>query len=306
MRLDAPMCNDELRYFSAFASLGPMTFIHVICDYGPGDLAFAEVIAALSAHLPEGSDWHVTSVASFDTLATGFALAQLGLQNEALRPNDTIVFANCAPREDRSQARSDNEGEGLLYGVLKNGVPIVVVNSGLSLSFVREDLKELWTVRVNKGKSQFRSRDFFPLVVGKVIRGDQSFLKQKLDPRRVVLPRPRGVIGYVDSFGNIKTTFRTGDPQVSHLRPGQRLKAEINGVERTVTVATGSFNVEEGDIAFSPGSSGHDNRYWEVFQRGGDAWRTYKKPAVGALIQISPLRMRASKKRSPPKRKRKR
>ena len=258
--------------------------IHMIMDYAPGDLALAEVVSALAAQIPADYHWHVTSVHSFDTISTGFTLAQLGNQSEELRPKDTIIYANCAPRKDRREARSNNEGEGLLYGVLRSGVKVLVVNSGYSLSFVRSELEELWTINCDTGGSQFRSRDNFPQIVGKAARGDTSFLIDQLNPAEVISPPPVSAVGYIDSFGNLKTTIRNGDPLLSELTPGQRVSISINGVEMTATLASGSFNVKEGDIALAPGSSGHNKKFWEIFQRGGSAWHTYKKPRPGAEI----------------------
>lgn len=255
-------------------------------DYAPGDLACAEVVSALAAQIPGDYHWHITSVQSFDTISTGFALSQLGSQSETLRPKDTIIYANCAPRKDRKEARTNNEGEGLLLGILKSGVKVVVVNSGYSLSFVRNDLAELWTLNVDSAGSQFRSRDNFPRLVGQVARGEEGFLGERLDPSEVIPEPPESSIGYIDSFGNLKTTIRHGDAEVANLNPGQRITIEISGVQMTATVAAGSFNVQEGDIAFAPGSSGHERKFWEVFQRGGSAWHTYKKPRPGSPILI--------------------
>lgn len=260
--------------------------IHMIMDYAPGDLALAEVVSALAAQIPGDYHWHITSVHSFDTVSTGFTLAQISNQSEALRPKDTLVYANCAPRKDRREARTNNEGEGLLYGVLKSGARVMVVNSGYSLSFVRDDLQELWSVNVDTGGSQFRSRDNFPKLVGQAARGDLSFLVERLNPTEVIPAAPESAIGYIDSFGNLKTTLRDGAPTLSALKPGQRVGVLINGVEMTATVAAGSFNVQEGDIALAPGSSGHSQKFWEIFQRGGSAWATFKKPRPGAVVEI--------------------
>jgi hypothetical protein len=117
-------------------------------------------------------------------------------------------------------------------------------------------------------------------------RGEKDFLIEQLEPMKVIAPPPTSAIGYVDSFGNLKTTIRDGDPVVAALDPGQRVRVVINDVEIAATVAAGSFNVQEGDIAFSPGSSGHERKYWEIFQRGGSAWHTYKKPRPGSHITI--------------------
>lgn len=261
-----------------------MRLVHAIADYGPGDLAFSEMISALARHLPDDVRWHPTPVESFNTLATGFIVGQLGLVQESV---PTVIYANCAPRQDKTEARDDNEGEGLLYGKLRNGVQLLVVNSGLSLSFVREHLSELYATEVPEGGSQFRSRDVFPPFVGKVFREDLSFLKRPIDPLKIIPEVPAARIGYVDSFGNLKTTFRDGDPELEGLKPGQRLDLMINGIQRTVTVQTGSFHVRQGDIAFAPGSSGFERRFWEVFQRGGSASITYGNPRVGALVEMS-------------------
>ena len=260
--------------------------IHRVMDYAPGDLACAEVVSALAAQIPGDYHWHITSVKSFDTVATGFVVGQLGNQSESLRPADTLIYANCAPRKDRREARTNNEGEGFLYGVLSSGVKIMAVNSGYSLSFVRDELAELWKITVDTGGSQFRSRDNFPQLVGRAARGQIDFLVEKLNPHEVIPPPPRAAVGYVDSFGNLKTTMREGQDELRNLKPGQRVMVSINDVEMAVTVASGSFNVQEGDIALSPGSSGHGKKYWEIFQRGGSAWHTYRKPRPGAAITI--------------------
>ncbi|MCC6953577.1 MAG: SAM-dependent chlorinase/fluorinase, partial [Deltaproteobacteria bacterium] len=222
-----------------------MKLLHIIADYAAGDLAFSEMISALARHLPADYNWHPTAVHSFDTVGTGFIVAQLGLQQESLRAPSTVIYANCAPRKDRREARKNNSGEGLLYGVLTNGVPIVVVNSGYSLSFVRDNLAELWEVDVPRSGSQFRSRDLFPPIVGKVARGELDFLKGRLDPQEVIADIPRQVVCYVDSFGNLKTSFRDGQDEVlAKLQPGDRFGVRINQSRPiSVTVASGSFNV---------------------------------------------------------------
>jgi len=260
--------------------------IHLICDYGPGDMAWAEVVSAFRHSLPATAHIHMTSVRPFDTIATGFILAQLALAEENLRPKDLIVFANTAPRKDNKKARANNEGEGLLFLTLKNGVQSVVVNSGFSLSFIKEQIQELWSTKVEDAGSQFRSRDFFPPVVGLAVNNDFSFLNHKLDPLETIPEPPSHVIGYIDSFGNIKTTIRQNDPKIAYLRPGDRVRIRIGSFIRTATVATGSFNIMEGDLALAPGSSGWNNRFWEIFQRGGSAAGEFGQPTTGSSIHI--------------------
>jgi hypothetical protein len=260
--------------------------LHLICDYAPGDLAWAEVTSALRARLSSAVQMHMTSVKSFDTIATGFALAQLSLAPLELRPAKMLVFANTAPRKDRPTPKVANEGEGLLFAKLKNGTPVLAVNSGHSLSFVASEIDELWTTNAKKEGSQFRSRDYFPDVIKLACTEDYSFLVRQLDITSIK-PKPSSlVVAYIDSFGNLKTSIRSGEHPTTNLKPGTRVKIKIGGMIRTATVATGSFNVMEGDLAFAPGSSGHDNRYWELFTRSGSAWDEFGNPPNGSEIQI--------------------
>lgn len=263
--------------------------IHLICDYGPNDMAWSEVVSAFYKQIPSTTRLHLTTVPSFDTVATGFILAQLALQSTEKRPENTLVFANTAPRKDNLKARKNNEGEGLLYVTLKNGVNVIAVNSGYSLSFVKENIQELWSTHCEDKGSQFRSRDFFPNIVGQYTKEDYSFLNHKLAIDETVPQMPESTTGYVDSFGNIKTTIRAGDALVSNLSPGDRLKVSIGTRTRTATVATGSFNIMEGDLAFAPGSSGHDERFWELFKRGGSAFLDFGMPPNGVKVTLETI-----------------
>jgi hypothetical protein len=132
--------------------------VHIVADYGHGDLAFAEVVQRVKLHLPDAETVPVP-VPPFATLAAGFCVAQLGL-NPA--PPGTVVYHNVAPREDEEEAREDNEGERLAYALLPNGVRVVGVNAGHAFSFVRDAAEELRWAPVPAEGSQFRSRDLFP------------------------------------------------------------------------------------------------------------------------------------------------
>lgn len=239
--------------------------------------------------LPATVRIHMSSVASFDTIATGFLVAQLGNAEQHLRPKDLLIFANCAPRKDLKLARANNEGEGLLFCTLKNGVQVIAVNSGYSLSFVKHDIREVWSTVSEDHGSQFRSRDYFPQKVWAAVNEDYSFLLHKLNITTTIPDPPKEVIGYIDSFGNLKTTIRTGTEMPDKLEPGARLKIRIGGAIRTATVATGSFNVREGDLAFAPGSSGQERKYWELFKRGGSAWHEFGNPPTGSTIHFEEM-----------------
>ena len=73
--------------------------LHLIADYGLGDLAFAEVRQRLGMLLPDAVVV-VTSVGPFDTLGAGFCIGQLALNDG---PQDMEPF----PVAGDPQVRSD-------------------------------------------------------------------------------------------------------------------------------------------------------------------------------------------------------
>ena len=95
--------------------------VHIIADYGTGDLAFAEVVQRIKLHLPDAEPVPVP-VPSFSTLAGGFCIAQLGLNTA---PPGTLIYHNVAPREDDQAARPGNAGERLAYARLPTGVRVM-------------------------------------------------------------------------------------------------------------------------------------------------------------------------------------
>ena len=259
--------------------------VHVIADYGPGDLAFAEVAQRIKLHLA-GAELLYTPVPPFATLAAGFCVAQLGL-NPA--PPDTLIYHNVAPREDEEGARVGNVGERLVFARLPNGVRVIGVNAGHTFSFVRDVAEELRWVSVPTGGSQFRSRDLFPEALGDIVEGSIGALEEETSLNDVP-DVPLNRIAYIDGYGNLKTTIEAATVKVQsntvvHVRIGE--------VELEATVSDGSFEVEEGRLAFAPGSSGwkepegEEVRWMELFLRGGSARKAFDNPPIGAGVEVA-------------------
>jgi hypothetical protein len=259
--------------------------VHVIADYGPGDLAFAEVAQRIKFHLPDAEPLY-TPVPAFATLAAGFCVAQLGL-NPA--PPNTLIYHNVAPRKDNEEARAGNEGERLSFARLPNGVRVVGVNAGYAFSFVRDAAEELRWISVPAGGSQFRSRDLFPEAAGEIVAGSTSTLAGQIEPSAIPeVPKDR--VAYADGYGNLKTTTQQDALAASS---GARLRVRIGGTECRAIVSDGTFNVEEGELAFAPGSSGWPGadgesvRWRELFLRGGSAWEVFGRPDIGARLEFA-------------------
>lgn len=260
--------------------------LHLIADFGAGDLAFAEVTQRLHLHVPEAQVVR-TPVPPFSTLAVGFCVAQLAL---APAPRETVVFHNVAPRRDDRNPRRDQAGEALACATTPTGVTVVGVNAGHAFSFLRDAGIEVRQVVVSAAGSQFRSRDVFPEAVARVLAGDDGSVGDVLD-RDAIPPVPDQRIAYIDGFGNMKTTVRAGGRE-----PGSRVRITIAGVSREAVVAGGGFGVPEGELAFAAGSSGWPVtgghvRWTEVFLRGGSAWEAFRRPASGAELTIDAMPM---------------
>jgi hypothetical protein len=256
--------------------------VHIIADYGTGDLAFAEVVQRIKLHLPDAEPVSVP-VPPFSTLAAGFCIAQLGL-NAA--PPGTLIYHNVAPRQDDYEARSANAGERLAYARLPTGVRVIGVNSGYALSFIKDvAAKFRWAASPAEG-SQFRSRDVFPQAAAAIALGHPTALGEEIDARSLP-PPPSSAIAYVDGYGNVKTTIAYDAKKV---RPGRRIRLRINDHEHEATVSDGAFAVRHGELAFAPGSSGWslrpggEVRWMEIFLRGGDAWSLFGTPAIGSPL----------------------
>lgn len=258
-------------------------FITLIADYGNGDPAFAEVTQRLLMGLPQ-AQIHTLSVPAFSTLATGFWIAQLGLNPGS---PERLIYHNCAPRQDDKQPRLDNEGEGLTYALLPNGVTVVGVNAGYSLSFIKEYAQQLHIVKVSRGGSQFRSRDVFPNAAAAIAKGDFSLLGEVLNPSNIP-DYPSDRVAWIDGYGNIKTTIPA---HTVNLKPEEKAVIRVGDVVSDAVYSDGSFKVPEGTLAFAPGSSGWSMadgsksvRWMELFLRGGSAWERFSRPRVNQLI----------------------
>lgn len=259
--------------------------VHIIADYGFGDLAFAEVVQRLKLYLPDAEPI-LTPVPAFATLAAGFCIAQLGL-NKA--PAGTIIYHNVAPREDDEQARAGNAGERLAFARLPTGVRVIGVNAGYAFSFVRDVAEELRWAAVAAEGSQFRSRDLFPEAAAAIALGQPDAIGDLIPPSDIP-DVPSNCIAYIDGYGNLKTTVKHDKSKVGD---GETVRLQIGERKQEATQSDGSFAVESGQLAFAPGSSGWTNaqgeqtRWMEVFLRGGNAWKSFDCPSIGTPIQIT-------------------
>lgn len=262
-----------------FVSLMEKTLV-LLSDYGTGDAAFTEVMLRLRAIAPD-TFLHPQSVPAFSTINTGYWIAQIALTKDT--PH-TYIFSNTAPRKEEKKAQENNKGEKLMYARLKNGFELMAINAGYAFSFVKPYIQNFHYVNVDNHGSQFRSRDIYPFAVAKMLKADMSVLGEKEDVS-VIPDYPRNVIASIDGYGNIKTTTRLSEVS---LTPGQKVTVSLNHQKHAAIFTDGVFNIHEGELAFAPGSTGHDDKFMELFVRGSSANHLFELPLIEDSLILTP------------------
>lgn len=252
--------------------------IIILSDYGTGDPAFTEVMLRLTQLVPE-AQLLPQSTPPFSTINTGYWMYQLALTKDV---TNTYIFSNTAPRKEDTKAQQNNSGEKLMYARLANGFEIMAVNAGFCFSFVKPYIEEFRLANTPNEGSQFRSRDMYPLAVAKMIAKDESVKGEKVSPD-MIPDYPTHAIASIDGYGNIKTTTRRSSLD---LTPGQDITITLNGMAHQAVFTDGTFHVAEGMLAFAPGSTGHDDRFMEIFYRGQSAEKLFNHPAVETTFSV--------------------
>ncbi len=252
--------------------------IQMIADYGVGDPAFGEVIQKLT-FLDRRIRVHAMSVPAFSTIATGVWIAQFALVNAF---PGLIIFSNTAPRKFLKGMKEPVDGGRFVYTKLEDGATVMAVNAGYCLSFIKDKIKSLHLVNVPNIGSQFRSRDFYPDAVVAIADGDSKLIGEKIDIDTVP-DAPTNLIGFIDGYGNLKTTLRHSR---STFAVGTQVKITVNNVTKIGVVADETYKVKDGDVSFAPGSTGGRDRFMEIWVRGGSAWEAFGKPKVENEFQI--------------------
>lgn len=259
-------------------------YIDFIADYGEktgvDDLAFSEVNRRLMEEFAKQNLAFPIiknlSVRPFNTIETGFAVAQLG-QNSLLGKGH-IVYHNTAPRKDALAARTNNAGEFLAVAELPNGVRVIGVYGGYTFSFLGVPV---YRVKCATDGSQFRSRDVFPPCVASLAAyADKPLTEWPLlgDQVMDVPAVPENVICSIDGYGNIKTNVCL-NKSVENVT--------INGVTLPISNGDGIFSVADGYLILAPGSSGWNGvRYTEVCLRGGSAAKLFNYPTPGDKVDL--------------------
>jgi len=290
--------------------------IRYISDNGGcPDLAESEIVSQFRSinklfHAISGRpsfDFDVFNAPSMNVLAGAFDVSQLS-QGNLSGPGDVYVV-NCAVRKKQRGKEGDNGGEKLYVGILPNGA--VVVGTGPDVfAFFKDQVQSgdlrLYEVAVATNGTQFRSRDYFP-VVGSLIAeylrkpkvnkslcaGLSADARDKilfglnivkpecrLQPEQIEALNNDGmVVARVDSHGNLKLAARHSKISDALKDYGDDVVLYANGTAIQGTLTKNSFD-KNNQTVLSAGSSGRGELgaqgkatepFAEIFKVGGSA-----------------------------------
>ncbi len=283
--------------------------VYVVADYGDaGDLAFLEVASRINLSMPK-SQVKFVPVCPFNTIETGFVLAQLALH----AGGNAMFLVNTAPREDDLMPRQDNAGESSILAVVRhNGALVLGVNSGHSFSYLK-DYADFYQLNLPDSGTQFRSRDVWPIALSCLAKGQSSVILSNIEESlrssvariwngsftndliagnldKNVIPEPlKDIAVYIDGYGNIKSDLNR---EFLDKNIGKAATVYINEISSNVLITNGSFDVHQGSFSLSRGSSGWEvprigtKVFSEVFERGGSASEYFDSVMPGDKIHV--------------------
>jgi hypothetical protein len=249
--------------------------VQLVADYGPGQLAFAELLQRVGLVLPE-AEVLATRVPPCDKLAAGFCVARLALCDG---PPGRIVVCDVQP------SAPPDRPEPLCFGRGRDGVAVIAANRGWAWSFVVGEVSGPCYMEVPAATPAGRFPELLAEAIVRVAERHPHALRGPV-PRDAIAPLPGGAVAFADGDGNLASTM-TRPPAAR----GERVRVTIGVVTAPARVAGGD-GAGSGELVLRPASpgwplrAGGRRRLMELHQPGGSAAERFENPPIGAPIAI--------------------
>jgi hypothetical protein len=238
--------------------------VQLVADYGPGDLAFAELAQLLELVVPN-ADVRLTTVPAFDSLAAGWCAARLAL---CAGPPGRLVVLDVAASDGARQC----------VGRARGHVDVVGANTGWAWSFLAGGISGPCFLEVPAGNGSLRSPQLLAEAVVRVANCQPHGVREAV-PAEQIPPIPESVVAFVDCDGSIETTIAHAPGAV-----GDQMRVHIGEVAATAHVTDGP--VRDGALALRPGVQ----PFSALTVGGGSAAELFGEPRGGAPVALASLK----------------
>jgi len=242
--------------------------VQLVADYGPGDLAFAEMTQLPELVVPD-AEVRLTRVPARDTLAAGWCAASLALCEG---PPGRLVVVDVTA----------SDGARHCVGRARDGVEIVGPNCGWTWSFLTADVCGPCYLEVPARDGLVRTPRLLAQAVVRVARRQPHGVREPV-PHEEIPVVPDSVVAFVDCDGSLETTVPHAADTV-----GRQMEVRIGDVTATAFVTDGSPPPGEDALALRPADStrGGDRAFSALTVRGGSAAELFGSPPGGAPVVL--------------------
>jgi hypothetical protein len=243
--------------------------VQLVADYGPGDLAFAEMAQLLEFVVPD-AEVRLTRVPARDTLAAGWCAASLTLCEG---PPGRFVVVDVTAAGDARHC----------VGRARDGVQVVGPNCGWTWSFLAADVSGPCYLEVPARDGLVRTPQLLAQAVVRVARRQPHGVREPVPDEEIPVV-PDSVVAFVDCDGSLETTVpHTADAI------GRQMEVRIGDVTATAFVTDGSPAPGEDALALRPAGStrGGGRPFSALTVRGGSAAELFGSPPGGAPVALA-------------------
>jgi hypothetical protein len=243
--------------------------VQLVADYGPGDLAFAEMAQLLEFVVPD-AEVRLTRVPTGDTLAAGWCAASLGLCEG---PPGRLVVVDVTA----------SYGARHCVGRARDGVEIVGPDCGWTWSLLAAEVCGPCYLEVPARHALADTPQLLGQAVVRVARRQPHGVRE-LVPDEEIPAVPDSVVAFVDCDGSLETTIPHRADTV-----GRQMQVRIGDVTATALVTDGSAPPGEQALALRPTGStrGGARSFTALTLHGGSAAELFGSPPGGATVALA-------------------
>lgn len=268
----------------------------VVADFVNDSLICQETRSIVEGYLKSSENANISFVlSSLSTINTAFILScVIGIEEKYGRPGSSIIFQNTDLQVQTQTYGQDEKTADFLIIKLMSGIYVCGPNVGYDFSLIKDKIDQAFVYKDLNKVGQFNLRHLYSRICAHLM----DEMEDELDLEEVnadIIPKLKGYyIGYIDSYGNIKTTITYEDFKGKY-EFGDIVSLKIKNIEKKAKYVESPFKGNLGELVIYPGHSGKkDNQYLEIsiynrnFSENNSQTAVYKfdSPITGLPIEV--------------------